>query len=49
MTISRIQVNEYHCVKCGYSGLIDLMERKDQSQNDVQNVKSVIGMTKRKG
>jgi hypothetical protein len=31
------------------SGLIDLMERKDQSQNDVQNVKSVIGMTKRKG
>ena len=48
MTISRIQVNEYHCVKCGYKW-INRFNGKDQSQTDVQNVKSIIGMTKRKG
>ena len=31
------------------SGLIDIMERKDQFLSDVQNVKSAIGMKRRKG
>jgi hypothetical protein len=44
MPVSKIQFNEYHCIKCGYKWINRVNAKMDQSQQGAPNVKHRIGI-----